>query len=120
MMDVALSRFAEDERLGLLFAEEPHLTDWSGNLPLAEALAAKAGIDLPLPPFFEYPVGTMFWARPRALAPLLDLEIGWEDYPEEPIPNDGTILHVLERLLPFAATKEGFNWVTTHISGVTW
>ena len=120
VMDIALSHFARDERLGLLFAEEPHLTDWSGNLPLAEALAAKAGIELPLPPFFEYPVGTMFWARPRALAPLLDLEIGWDDYPEEPIPNDGTILHVLERLLPFAATKENFTWVTTHISGVTW
>jgi lipopolysaccharide biosynthesis protein len=120
MMDVAVSHFAKENHLGLVFTEEPHLCDWSANIALSEKVAVRMGIERPLPPFFEYRVGTMFWARPRALAPLLDLEIGWDDYPEEPIPNDGTILHVLERLLPFAATKENFTWVTTHISGVTW
>jgi len=39
-------------------------------------------------------------------------------YPEEPIPDDGTILHALERLLPFIAAKEDLSWVTVHIPGV--
>ena len=120
MMDIVLDRFAQDEHLGLIFAEEPHLTDWSGNLMLAQKLAVRVGLDQGLPPFFEYPVGTMFWLRSSALKPLLDLELGWDDYPEEPIANDGTILHALERLIPFAAESQGLTWMTTHIPGVTW
>ena len=118
MMDIALSHFAEDEQLGMIFAEEPHLCDWDDNLTIAEELAAKAGLESPLPPFFEFPVGTMFWARPQALAPLMDLKLGWNDYPEEPIPNDGTILHALERLLPFAARKADLAFATVHIPGI--
>jgi glycosyltransferase involved in cell wall biosynthesis len=120
MVDIVLDRFAKDERLGLIFAEEPHLTDWSDNLALAQKLAVRAGLDQEFPPFFEYPVGTMFWLRARALKPLLDLHLGWDDYPEEPIANDGTILHALERLIPFAAANQGFTWATTHIPGLTW
>lgn len=119
MMDVALAHLAKDEQLGLVFAEEPHLCDWDDNLAIAKTLAAQAGLETPLPPFFEFPVGTMFWARPQVLAPLLELKLGWSNYPEEPLANDGTILHALERLLPFAARKEGLTYATVHIPGIT-
>ena len=104
---------------GLIFPEEPHLCDWDDNLAIAKELANRAGLPAPLPPFFEFPVGTMFWARPKALAPLLELELDWDDYPEEPLANDGTILHALERLLAFAAQKQGFTYATVHIPGIT-
>ena len=119
MIDVVLAHFAADEGLGLVFAEEPHLCDWDANLEIAEEVAAKAGIESPLPPFFEFPVGTMFWARPQALAPLVDLKLDWEDYPKEPLANDGTLLHALERLIPFAAEKQGYRYATVHIPGIT-
>jgi glycosyltransferase involved in cell wall biosynthesis len=119
MMDVAVSHFAKEDQLGLVFAEEPHLCDWSANLALSEKLAVRMGIEPPLPPFFEFPVGSMFWARPSALSPLLDLKLDWDDYPEEPIPDDGTILHALERLIPFSVGKVGLTWSTVHIPGVT-
>src|SRR5205807_1095004 len=89
--------------LGLVFPEDPHLADWDDNLPIAEPLAQRMGMQTPLAPFFDFPVGTMFWARPTALVPLLELGLKWDDYPEEPVPDDGTILHALERLLPFVA-----------------
>jgi glycosyltransferase involved in cell wall biosynthesis len=57
MMDLALSRFAKDDRLGLLFAEDPHICDWGGNLQLCEKLAVQLGIDLPLPPSSSFPLG---------------------------------------------------------------
>jgi hypothetical protein len=41
------------------------------------------GIEERLPPFFDFPVGTMFWARTQALKPLLALALDWNDYPEE-------------------------------------
>ena len=120
MMDIIVDRFAADESLGLVFAADPHLSDWDANLPMATDLAERMGIEGPLAPFFDFPIGTMFWSRPAALGPLLELGLGWDDYPHEPVPIDGTILHALERLLPFAARRAGYRCALTHIPGVTW
>jgi len=120
MMDVILDRFAADDSLGIVFPEDTHLSDWDADRALAEQLAARMQLREPLPPFFNFPVGTMFWARTRALAPLFALKLGWDDYPQEPVPIDGTILHALERLLPFAARQSGYRYATTHIAGLNW
>jgi hypothetical protein len=120
MADFALSRMIEDESLGLVFAENPSLPHWDHNLSLATDYAGRLGIDFPLPRYFEFPVGTMFWAKPKALLPLFDLQLDWSDYPTEPLAGDGTLLHALERLLPFAAAKAGFTFAATQVPFLTW
>ena len=120
MMDVILNRFAVDETLGIVFPEDPHLSGWDLNLEIASDLAKRMGINDALPPFFDFPIGTMFWARPKALKPLFDLKFKWEDYPQEPIAIDGTVLHAIERLLPFAARHSGYRYATSYIPGITW
>ncbi|HTL28726.1 MAG TPA: rhamnan synthesis F family protein, partial [Tepidisphaeraceae bacterium] len=120
MMDVVLDRFAKDERLGLVFPDDPHLSAWDENLEIAQDLAKRMGLRRELPPFFNFPLGTMFWARSAALAPLFDLGLDWESYPVEPAPIDGTILHALERILPFVVEHRGYRYATTHVPGVTW
>ena len=120
MMDVIIARMAADETLGLVFPDDPHLCDWRENRANAERLAARMGITAALPPFFDFPIGTMFWARSAALKPLFDLKLTWEDYPPEPVAYDGTILHAIERLLPFVAQHAGYRFATTHVPGVTW
>lgn len=120
MMDIVLDRFAKDARLGLVFPDDPHLSDWDENLEIAQQLAQRMGISAEFPPFFNFPLGTMFWARTRALAPLFELGLDWADYPAEPAPIDGTSLHALERLLPFVAQRQGYKYATTHVPGVTW
>ena len=85
-----------------------------------KTLQGEWGIKVPLPPFFEFPIGTMFWARVDALRPLFELKISRDEYPEEPVPDDGTILHALERLLPFVAQHVGYRLAVTHVPGVTW
>lgn len=119
MVDTILDALASDSTLGLVFPEDPHLSDWNENRPIAEDLARRIGITGALPTHFDFPNGTMFWARPAALQPLFSLGLGWEDYPPEPLPHDGTILHALERLLPFAAAKAGFRYATTFVPGST-
>jgi lipopolysaccharide biosynthesis protein len=119
MMDIILERFDENRSLGIVFPEDPHLSDWDDNLEIGSGLANRMGIGEPLPPFFDFPIGTMFWARPKALEPLFELKFGWEDFPEEPLPYDGTMLHALERLLPLVATHAGYRFATTQIPGVT-
>jgi glycosyltransferase involved in cell wall biosynthesis len=119
MMDLVLERLVDDDRIGIVFPNDPHLSDWDDNRDLAEMVAKRLGIHEPLPPFFEFPIGTMFWARAQALKLLFDLKLGWNDYPEEPLPDDGTILHALERLLPFLVRHAGYRVVMTHVPGVT-
>ena len=120
MMDVIASRFSNDERLGIVFPDDPHLGEWDDNRAIAEEIAKRMGITDSLPRFFNYPIGTMFWARPKALAPLFSLRLRWEDYPDEPMGIDGTVLHAIERLMSFVARQGGYQHATTHIPGVTW
>jgi glycosyltransferase involved in cell wall biosynthesis len=119
MVDVILKAFVADSALGLVFPEDPHLNDWNENRLIAEGLARKMGITDPLPTHFDFPIGTMFWARPAALQPLFSLGLRWDDYPSEPLAEDGTILHALERLIPFAANNAGFRYATTLVLGST-
>ncbi len=113
MVDEIAAAFAANPKLGLVFPEDPSLSDWSDNRVIADDIAARMGIRLRT--HFDFPIGTMFWARPAALAPLFDLALTWNDYPSEPLPIDGTLLHVLERMLPFAAEKAGYDYATTYV-----
>jgi glycosyltransferase involved in cell wall biosynthesis/septal ring factor EnvC (AmiA/AmiB activator) len=120
MLDIIIARLTTDSKLGFVFADDPHLPEWDGNRQIADELAARMGIKEPLPPFFDFPVGTMFWARTAALKPLFNLKLDWNDYPEEPLSNDGTILHALERLLPFVAQHAGYRLAVTNVPRLTW
>jgi glycosyltransferase involved in cell wall biosynthesis len=115
MADTILEVFAEDERLGLVFAEDPNLNGWDENLKIAESLATQMKLAQPLPMHFDFPIGTMFWARPAALMPFTRLNVGYDEFPSEPLPIDGTLLHALERLIPFAAADAGFGYATTYV-----
>ena len=119
MVDLVLDRFAADDRLGLVFPEDPNLTGWSLDREIARDLARRMDPAMAIPHSIDFPIGTMFWARPAALKPLFDLGLGWDDYPAEPVPIDGTMLHALERLLPVIATHAGFGLMTTHVPGVS-
>ena len=85
MLDTAAAGFAARDDAGLLMAEDPHLVGWDRNHEIASDLAARMGLPRIEAEFFDFPLGTMFWARPAALRPLLDLGLDWDDYPEEPV-----------------------------------
>lgn len=115
MMDLVVREFAGDKTLGLVFPEDPHLIGWEENFEIAQRLAERMKLTRPLPKTLDFPVGTMFWARPDALKPLLTLELDSSEYPGEPLPTDGTILHALERLLPCVVEDLGFHIATTYV-----
>jgi glycosyltransferase involved in cell wall biosynthesis len=118
VMDVILARFAAEPRLGLVFPEDPVPIGWDGNYEIAQDLMRRMDLSDQLPVHIDFPVGTMFWARREALAPLRKLSIAWEDYPAEPVPVDGTMLHALERLLPQIAVQSGYSYGATYFAGV--
>jgi lipopolysaccharide biosynthesis protein len=114
-----LDGLAADEGLGLVFPDDPYAWGWTKNKTIAEGIAAQLGLDGVPEQHFQFPVGTMFWARTTALKPLLALGWEWDAYPEEPLPIDGTLLHAIERLLPSIAIHTGHRIATTHVPGVT-
>ncbi len=118
MADTILSAMHSDASLGMVFPDDPYVVDWNANKGFAEPLAARMGVSA-LPRHFIFPVGTMFWARTSALAPLVGLNLRWNDYPAEPLPYDGTLPHALERLLPFALPLGNLRAATTNVIGVT-
>jgi lipopolysaccharide biosynthesis protein len=115
-----LGRFGLNPKLGLVFAEDRNAVGWAGNRSIAEALAARlpSAVNLPAAPF--YPLGNMFWARPAALSLLWNLNLGWDDYPPEPLPYDGTVLHTVERMLPSLVEAAGYDWETVYKPGASW
>jgi glycosyltransferase involved in cell wall biosynthesis len=113
-----LKSFENNPNLGLVFAADPNIVGWTENRPVADELAERMKIS-PLPSdIFSFPVGSMFWARPKALQPLFDLNMTWEDYPAEPLPYDGSMLHAIERLLPIVAQSQGYEYSVIYTPGV--
>lgn len=74
-----------------------HMRDWEKQLDLPHSDG-----------FLSYPAGGMFWARPQALSGLLDKKWQYEDFPAEPLPNDGSMLHALERVVGKLVEKNGY------------
>jgi hypothetical protein len=111
--DQILNHLATHPEVGLVFPDDPNIVSWDGNLTHAMKLANSMHIEV-LPDHFNFPIGTMFWAKTKALAPLIELNLSYEDFPEEPLLIDGTMLHALERLLPFIAEKAGFSYALVN------
>lgn len=118
MADTILEKMESDSTIGLVFPDDPYVAGWFANRTIASELADKLKLEH-LPENFNFPIGTMFWARTEAIKPLFDLNLGWDDCPFEPLPSDGTILHAIERLFPFVVEKKGLRTVVTHVPGMT-
>jgi len=118
MLDRIVAAFEQDDLLGLVFPSDPHLVGWDENRQIAAVIAAKFGWEGELPEHFDFPLRNMFWIRRSALQPPLDLRLTWDDYPEEPVPYDGTTLHALERLSPFACQVAGLTFHDTRSGSV--
>lgn len=103
-----------ETELGLIFAEDRLNVSWTKNRPFGEAMAKRMTPQPQIERFPVFPVGTMFWARPKALAPLLSAGLTENDYPSEPLPEDGSVLHAIERLLPAITTAAGYRWCTVR------
>ncbi|WP_428029493.1 rhamnan synthesis F family protein [Ancylobacter sp.] len=120
MIDSVLACLEADPRLGLVYPEDVNLLDWARNGRIADELRADLGIAEPAGTYVDFPVGNMFAVRPAALAGILALDLQWDDYPPEPIPLDGTVMHGVERLLPMAVRKAGFGVAAIRVPGTDW
>lgn len=66
---------------------------------------------------YQFPAGTMFWARPSSMLTLCTLPLNISDFEEEPIDNDGTLVHALERMLGLVIVNEGYKIFEVNTDG---
>ena len=82
---------------------------WTLCFEEAQDLLERMDIDVTItrenPPIS---IGNCYWAKYDALKPLFDLDLDYEDFPEEPMPNDGTISHALERIYGYVAASQNY------------
>lgn len=131
LLDSLLGRFGQiqaaftaDPRLGIVIPDLPtayrhpplpyQYTDDRDMQQLLPKVWARLGsqreVDFPKLPILIFSYGNMFWYRPDALAPLWQTSWRREDIPEEPVPNNGTLLHALERLPVYVAWERGYTF----------
>ena len=104
--------FADDPGLGLVYPQNYRLlpywgNTWLSNKGLGRQWCQRLGIEHMPEGYFDYPAGSMFWARPAGLRALFDAGILLSDFPEEAGQTDGTLAHCLERLLALTTRRMG-------------
>lgn len=105
----------EDESVGVIYPRPadnvPYAAfTWLSNRAVGQSLLKRAGIAPNKTEYFDFPAGTMFWARTRALQKFFDIGLMFEDFPPEQGQNDGTIAHAFERSILLAAQSEGMKY----------
>lgn len=133
-----ITLFEENPKLGML---EPinliygnfqrlYGNEWGPNFDGTKKFLERARIDLPIsievPPVF--PAGAMFWFRPKCMQKLIEMDWEYEDFPAEPLPVDGSLIHIIERAYPFIVQDAGYltGWVSTiedaevHLTSVSY
>jgi glycosyltransferase involved in cell wall biosynthesis len=105
----ALSHAAAPET-GLVSAFDPHIVDWASSSRLLSQIAPKLPGPL-LEHLIVFPVGNMFWTKGSVVAQLNAMFDDDYPWPNEPIANDGTVFHLIERLWPAASAMAGLGSV---------
>ena len=113
-----ITLFQKNENIGLLVPPEPSSFDWyiwgrelwRNNYKNTKNICSEwnlnCGIDPQIPPIT---IGTVFWCRTNALRKLFERDWKYEDFQDEPLPNDGTISHAIERVLAYVAQDAGYD-----------
>jgi hypothetical protein len=98
-----LIRWMAEDGIGALYPEPfigVQTAGWGSdrNLFHASRLLSAAGVsDLYLLLPLIFPAGNMFWGVVKNFLPLATIFVEKEDYPPEPLADDGTFLHAMER-----------------------
>lgn len=94
---------------------------WGNNFGLIQKLVQEMNINCDLD-VNKSPItlGTVFWARSKALRKLFEKNWSYTDFDEEPLKEDGTISHAIERIIGYVAQDAGYDTgtvMTTSYAG---
>lgn len=118
--------FENNSNIGLAVPPEPlgeYNTAWYTNAwyenfknccELSDKLKLVCDIDKNKSPLA---LSSVFWARVDAIKKIYEIDWQYEDFPQEPMKNDGTISHAIERIWGFLAQDAGYEVATVMNEG---
>ena len=124
VVNTLLRAFSDDPMLGALWpVVYPYIQQigldkgWGAEKSMekthATAISCYPQFDLPdLHNRFVFPAGSMFWARPQALSPLLEYRSEAFSFEPESGQTDGTLAHTIERMFGIVPTMTGYQTKT--------
>lgn len=124
VVNTLLRAFSDDPMLGMVWpVVHPYIQQigldegWGAEKSMekthAIARCCYPQFDLPgLHERFVFPAGSMFWARPQALIPLLEYQPEIFSFEPESGQTDGTLAHTIERMFGIVPAKTGFTTKT--------
>ncbi len=98
-MDMIIDQMVSQDSIAVSYPDDPHVIGWTKNRMFGEDLLRRASWNGNFPHYFNFPVGSMFWATSEVMQIIEGLKITPSDLPFEPLPIDGTIIHALERVI---------------------
>ena len=117
MADGIIHHMLDHPSIQIVFPDDPHILDWGPNVTSAKELLSTSEFDN-LPLHFEFPAGTMFWARSEYIKSIIDLDMVNRFQPIEPLAIDGTVLHAWERLLGATVATQPHGYALTYVPGL--
>ncbi|MBD3879035.1 MAG: glycosyltransferase [Quinella sp. 1Q5] len=107
--------FDDNKQLGLIYPQPPpnipyFAFTWLSNREIGQFLLHRLNVAPPKTVYFDFPLGTMFWARGKSLKKFLELGLTFEDFPPERKQNDGTIAHAFERSVALVVAAEDMDF----------
>jgi FMN phosphatase YigB (HAD superfamily) len=107
-----LNAFAANPDVGMYYPTSFWMMpSWVNHVLMNQHAMKKWGTELGIESwddFIAYPVGGMFWVRPDAIHQIMERAFSYSDFPKEPLVNDGSMLHALERMLGLLVEKNGY------------
>jgi lipopolysaccharide biosynthesis protein len=114
-VDIIINNFILKPNTGIIMPKHWNpIKGWisiGSNYEKMKSLLSKIHTDIEPEQTINYPSGSMFWFKSSALQPLLDLNLGWDDFENSnEDQRDGTLAHAIERSILFFAASAGYNW----------
>lgn len=107
-----LNTFETNKNIGILAPPEPlgaFMDFWGENFEQTEELARRLQIVCDINRSKQpITLGTAFWCKRNSLEKILDYPWCYTDFDAEPLKNDGTISHAIERIFAYVAQDAGY------------
>lgn len=87
------------------------------NKEKVQDLLLRTGFQSSLPESSSFVASTMFWCRPEIFQPLLKANITSDDFEPEPLPEDGSTAHAMERFFGILTTLQGYRLKEVDVRG---
>ena len=112
-VDSVIQNFIEDKNLAISMPlYHPNILsdiNWGSNKEKVKEIAQQLGVNVDTTQdVLPFPAGSMFWYRPSSLQALLDYKWDIKHFPEEEGQIDGTLMHAIERLIPYSLSRDHY------------